>query len=280
MRAALLVDPAGFRVSEESATTNRYMDIAARVDLERAHAQHAGVARLLNRLGVPVLLFPGVVGQDDGVYPNNVFATVPRRLIVGRMCHEVRRREAERQDVRELFVDGFGYQLVDLSTEACVAELTGVLALDRRRGAAVCGLSHRVDEAGVRAMHEAFGLHLTLATPLVEGEYHLNIVASVLAGDALVIWDDGFVDPAVPRALGEAFEGRVLHLSREEKEAFAGNCIAVTPTDVVMSATSWGVLCPASRAWFPAHGFDVHPVEVDELEKGGGSLRCLVAEVF
>jgi N-dimethylarginine dimethylaminohydrolase len=161
-----------------------------------------------------------------------------------------------------------------------MAELTGVLAIDRRRDAAICGLSNRVDDAGVRAMHEAFSLSLTLATPLVQGEYHLNLVAAVLAGEALVLWDDGFVDPEVPRALGGAFGGRVLHLSRDEKDAFAGNCIAVTPRDVVISATSWRRLCPASKAWFPAHGFDVHPVEVDELEKGGGSLRCLVAEVF
>jgi N-dimethylarginine dimethylaminohydrolase len=280
MRAALLVDPTGFRVSEESAITNVYMDTSARVDPGRAQAQHEAVGRLIRQLGVPVLVFPGRVGLDDGVYPNNVFATAPGRFIVGRMRHEVRRREAARGDIRALFTEAFGYELVDLSAEDILAELTGVLAIDRRRGTSICGMSPRVDLAGAAAMHEAFGLRLTLTTPLVEGEYHLNLVAAVLAGESLVMWDDGFVDAEVPRALTSTLGHRVLHLTRAEKDAFAGNCIAVTPADVVLSSTAWDALTQSSRDWFDAQGLTVHPVDVSELEKGGGSLRCLVAEVF
>jgi N-dimethylarginine dimethylaminohydrolase len=279
MRAALLVDPSGLRVSEQSATDNRYMVVGTPIDRERARRQWDDVAATLRACGVPVLAFPGVEGQDDGVYPNNVFATIPGRLVVGAMKHPVRRKEAERADIRGC-LSAFGYAVHDLSGLDGVAELTGVLAVDRARRTAVCGRSPRVDEAGVAAMHRALDLRTTLVTPLVEGEYHLNLVLAVLAGRAAVCWDEGFVDSGVPRALATVWPGAVLHLSTAEKAAFAGNCIAVTPDAVMLSVTAWDALCPAAKAWFPRHGFAVHPVAVDELEKGGGSLRCLIAELF
>lgn len=279
MRAALLVDPGGLRVSEQSATDNRYMVVGTPVDRARARRQWDDVGAALRGCGVPVLAFRGVEGQDDGVYPNNVFATIPGRLVVGAMKHPVRRAEAERADIRGC-LSSFGYVIHDLSGLDGVAELTGVLAIDRARRVAVCGRSPRVDEAGVAAMHHALDLRATLVTPLVAGEYHLNLVLALLAGRAAVCWDEGFVDPEAPRALASVWPGAVLHLSTAEKSAFAGNCIAVTPSDVMLSTTAWDALCPASKAWFPRHGFVVHPVAVDELEKGGGSLRCLIAELF
>ena len=98
---------------------------------------------------------------------------------------------------------------------------------------------------------------------------------------AMVICPDAFVDPEVPRAIGEAFPGHVLELTTEEKDAFAGNCLALTFTDLFISATAWRALTPEKRSvirhdW----GFDVHTVELDEIEKAGGSLRCCIGEIF
>lgn len=280
MRAAMLVDPMHFGVAEASATDNVYMDTSANVDVARARAQLHGLADRLLSLQIPVLTLPGVPGAPDAVFPNNVFAFAPRRLVIGRMRHEVRQREAARTDVRPLFGQTFGLHVEDLSGQDHVGELTGVLAIDRSRGAAVCGLSSRVDAEAVSQMHDALDLRCTLVTPLVQGEYHLNIVMAVLAGDAVVLWDDGFADPAAPEAIARAWSGRALHLSEREKNAFAGNCIAVTQRDVLMSTTAWEHLATSSRTWFTTHGFVVHPVDVDAFEAAGGSLRCLVAEVF
>lgn len=98
-RAAFLVSPLGFALADESARDNRYMDMAAPVDARRALAQHAELSRQL-AADVPVVSFPGDPGAPDGLFPNNVFATVAGRLIVGRMRHPVRQREATRKDIR------------------------------------------------------------------------------------------------------------------------------------------------------------------------------------
>lgn len=279
-QAMLLVDPTGFAVSAESATDNAYMDTSRQVDPARARAQFDGLLAALSGCGVPCLVFPGQEGLDDGVFPNNVFGTSPGRLVVGSMRHEVRRAEARRTDIRQLFTGPFGYALHDLSEQDCVAELTGVLAIDRARGVGVCGMTQRVDQAGARAMCAAFDLRAMLVTPLVPSEYHINIVLALLAGRAAVVHLPSFEDAGVGAMLDQLYPGAVLRLSDAEKATFAGNCIAVTTSVVMMSATAWQGLAASSRAWFSQQGFTVVPVAVDEFEKGGGSLRCLLAEVF
>ena len=296
LRAAMLVDPTGFRVAEESLQDNRYMDAAAVIDSERAHAQHQALVEKLKELGVPVLLFPGRPGMDDGIYPNNVFATAPGRFLVGAMRHPGRRAEARREDVRGLFRETFGYEVFDLSSCApssgelvsagapssgeLVAELTGPMVLDRPRNIGYCGLSGRADEAGCAAMHAAFGLELTFRFELVPTEYHANIVLAILAGRVCVVHKPSFRDPEVVDAISKIYPGRTLLLTDEEKNAFAGNCIAVTERDALFSETSVRALRPESMRMLQDSDFRVHGVPVDELEKGGGSLRCLIAEIL
>jgi hypothetical protein len=129
-------------------------------------------------------------------------------------------------------------------------------------------------------MHEAFGLALTFVFELASEEYHTNVVASVLAGRALVIHEASFVDPEVPRAIASVYGERVLRLSDAEKNAFAGNCLALAPDQVWMSARAEAALRPESRRALESWGFAVRSVPLDEIEKAGGSLRCCVAEIF
>lgn len=280
MRAAMLVTPSAFRVNEDSARDNHYMVPGTAVDGEGAMREHQSLARLLGELGLPVLLFPGLPGLEEAVFPNNAYGTTPGRLIVGRMCYPVRRREAERTDIRSLFCEGFGYELVDLSQRELIAELTGVLILDRARDVGFCGLSHRVDAAGTAAMDEAFGLELTLPFELVDEEYHANIVLAILAGRACVLHAPSFVDDSVPELLAACYPGRTLFLDDNEKNAFVGNCIAATEGDLLMSGKARDSLRPSSLASLESWGFKVHGLPLTEIEKGGGSLRCMVAEVF
>jgi hypothetical protein len=277
--SALLVTPHGFRLAPESETDNHYMAAGATASEERALAEHAELARALAAT-LPVVVFAGDPEAPDAVFPNNVFATAPGRLIVGRMRHEVRRREAANAALREHF-EGLGYRVVDLSRrDDLVAELTGPLVVDHARGIGYCGLSGRCDRRGAEAMHEAFGLALTFVFELASDEYHTNVVASVLAGRALVIHEGSFVDPEVPRAIASVYGERVLRLSDAEKNAFAGNCLALAPDEVWMGARAEAALRPESRRALESWGFAVRSVALGEIEKAGGSLRCCVAEIF
>lgn len=284
-KAVFMVEPVNFRLSEDSARDNRYMDVAAEVDADKALEQYIDLVQLIRQAGVSVKSFTGHPDTPEDVFPNNVFGTAPPyfrrpgRLIVGHMLHESRQKETQREDIRKYF-SAMGYEIVDLSTQDCVAELTGPLVIDRGRRLGFCGMTTRVDEAGVAAMTEAFNLRHTLQFELAGGEYHTNVIMSVLASRACVVQTEAIVDPAVKRALAVLYEERVLYLDRFEKQAFAGNCIALTPNDVFMSQTAADALRPENRALLEFWGFRVHSAALDEIEKAGGSLRCMVAEIY
>lgn len=279
-RCAFLVAPEGFGLTAESARDNAYMRMQDRVDPARALRQHAGLAHALSA-DIPVVTFPGDPRTPDAVFPNNVFGTTPGTLVVGRMRHAGRRREARRQDIRRFFTDVLGYRISDLSVrEDLVAELTGALVIDRARGVGFCGLSQRCSEAGARAMHEAFDLRLTLMFDLAPGEYHTNVLLTCLAGRAMMMAADGFADLAVPKAIAEAYAGRVIVLDAAQKQRYAGNAITLHPSRVWMSATAAASLKPTQRDDLARWGFGIGSVALDEIEKSGGSLRCCVAEIF
>jgi hypothetical protein len=281
-REVLLVAPDGFRLAEESQRDNLYMARGAEVSAERALAEHGRLARALAG-SVRVHLFPGDPRTPDAVFPNNVFATAPGRVVVGRMRHGVRRLEAERGDLRAFLLGRGETRLRDLSgRDDLVAELTGPLVIDRRRGIGYCGLSERCDRAGAAAMHEAFGLRLTYVFELAAGEYHANVVLAVLAGRACVLHAGSFADPETPAAIAAAYP-LAIRLDDSEKAGFVANCLALDGPEgeeVWLSARAAAALAPAHRAALEGAGFRLRPVAIEEIEKAGGSLRCCLCELF
>jgi hypothetical protein len=278
-KAAFLIAPEDFALAEQSASDNRYMDMQVAVDPQRALAQHRQLQQSLSAT-LPTLCFSGRADTPDALFPNNAFATAPGRLLLGHMRHPVRQREIEREDVRGFFRDLLGYQEVDLSRQPGICELTGALIIDRARGLGFCGLSERCDETGAAAMHAAFGLRATLLFDLAPGEYHSNVVLSVLAGRAVVIAPDGLADTAVAEVIAGLYAPNAIVLSSAERHAFAGNCLALSGHEVWMSRTARQALSPVIQAAFAGAGFVVREVVLDEIEKAGGSLRCCVAEIF
>ena len=280
-KAVFMVEPNQFAVSEQTARDNVYMDTDVVPDNIRAAQQHAKLGEVINECGVPVLCFPGAEGTPDDIFPNNVFATAPGRLIVGSMLHSERQKETKREDIRRYFNESLNYSTHDLSLEeGCVAELTGAIIIDRARKIGYCGLTQRANPTGCAAMHEAFGLDLTYQFELKPDEYHTNVVMTVLADRALIICPDAFVDPAAAAVIASVYPDRTLVIDQKEKNAFAANSIAINQRDIVISKTAVSTLAPEKLEKLHGWGFSVHSVMFDEVELAGGSVRCTVGEIF
>ncbi len=278
-KAVFLVAPENFSLAAQSATDNRYMDLGKQVDPARAGQQHRALQSALSA-SLPAVSFAGDSSCPDGVFPNNVFATAPGRLILGHMRHGVRQAEARRRDVTEFFSSVLGYDTVDLRQQPGICELTGSLVIDRRRGLGFCGLSERCDEAGAAAMHAAFRLRATLVFDLAAGEYHSNVVLSVLAGRAVLVAPGGFADPAVAVGIAGIYPGYEMLLAETSKKAFSANCLALTDEQLWMSNAALEGLPADQQRQLQAWGFRLKHVPLDELEKAGGSLRCCIAEIY
>lgn len=279
-KGIFMVEPSGFRISEQTALDNTYMDTSLAVSPTLALDQHRMLAERIGMLGVPVIRFPGQTTTPDDLFVNNVFATTSGQLIIGSMRHPQRRLEAKRQDIVQFFRSIIGYDIQDLSVLDGVSELTGVLIIDRARRCGFCGLSSRVDQPGLEAMHHAFGLDLTLAFELKPSEYHTNVVMSILANRCVVLCPDALVDPVMANVISKAFNDQIITISEAEKAAFVANCLAITPEDVMMSETSFDQMTESTKKSFERHGFTLHPVALAEIEKAGGSVRCCLGEIY
>ena len=65
-QAVFMVSPEGYRLAEQSATDNRYMDMSASVDAAAAHAEHLALQAAI-RGCLPVICFPGDAETPDAV---------------------------------------------------------------------------------------------------------------------------------------------------------------------------------------------------------------------
>ena len=278
-KAVFLVAPEGMSLAAESAQDNAYMAMADRIDAEAALAEHRALAKALSA-HVPVVTFPGDADTPDAVFPNNVFATAPGRLVIGHMKHAVRQREATRADIRRFFTEALGRREIDLSRQPGIAELTGSLVIDRARNIGYCGLSERCDEAGAAAMHAAFGLDATLVFDLAPGEYHTNVLLQSYAGRLAVACPDGFADPRVAKAILAFHAPHAVALGREARRAYAGNGLAVSVDAAFLSARALASLDAEAQQAFHRAGFTLHAAPLPQIEKAGGSLRCCVGEIF
>lgn len=281
MKAAFMVSPVGFSLDEQTASDNEYMQMDQQTDADLAIVQQMNLARKISDCGIPVMTFPGSTETPDAVFPNNAFATAHgNKYIIGAMLHENRQKETERKDIRMFFDEMLGYEKHHIKREEGIAELTGVLVPDRARNIAFCGMTERVNDAGAKAMHEMFDLDLMFQFDLAEGEYHTNVVLACLAGKACMIHAGSFADPEVPAAIAEYYKDKTIFLTDEEKLAFAGNGITITENDLFLSQTAFESLAQDKKDKLESWGFNLHHVQVSELEKAGGSLRCMVGEIF
>jgi hypothetical protein len=280
MDSALLVRPKHFGFAEESATDNTYMDSSVRIDRAKASEQHQQLVGQLQDLGLRCHVFDGQPHTPDAVYPNNVFGFKPGHLIVGHMFHPVRQAEASNAELQRFFKVEQKRSVIDLSVQKGIAELTGSLIIDHARNFGFVGLSQRCDQDGAELMREAFGLAGVFSFALHPREYHTNIALAILAGRAAVIAPSGFGNAVDAEAIIKAYGKSALVIDEAQKNAFIGNCLAVRSDTVMMSQHAFGHLRSEQMTFFKEHGFNVIPVDVSELEKGGGSLRCLIAEVF
>ena len=297
-QAVFLVLPEDFSLSAESATDNVYMAAGA-ANSELALRQSLTLASALKAAGINVVLFPGDKSSPDAVFPNNAFSTAEAqtpesrvsdanptsrgRYFTGAMRHPSRQRETARVDIHHFFSHVLGYEYLDFAATLAAgetAELTGSLVIDRARNIGFCGLSQRCSEAGARAMHKAFGLNKTYVFELAAGEYHSNVVLSALGGKGIVLARSGFADPLDAEVIAALYPGHCVDLNAEEKNNFAANCIALRADQLWMSARAAASLRPNTLRAIAGLDLKIYSTQLSELEKAGGSLRCMIGEIY
>ena len=302
--AVLMVRPQAFGHNPETALTNTFQRPQAPADGDAsalARQEWAQLAQALESEGVTVCAAEdsALPVKSDAVFPNNWVSFHEDGTLVLYPLQSASRRFERRPEIIETAVSELGFRvsrLLDLSRfegEGKYLEGTGSLVLDNVARLAYACLSPRTHPEVLCEWTEALGYEAVTfraadraGVPL----YHTNVLMCigarvvVVGAEAIASDDRGRV---LERLAGNGRE--IIEIGHEEIERFAGNMLELGTWDealgdsrvLVMSESARGALSADTFARLSGCTDAVLAVPVPTIEKlGGGSVRCMLAEVF
>lgn len=298
----LMVRPAAFRMNEQTAVNNYFQeDLSLKNDEINAKAQQEfdGFVAKLRGVGIEVLVLQDDVKLDtpDSIFPNNWVSTHENgNVAVYPMYAENRRRE-RREEFFDLLEDsGFDIKNVIDYTEAEEEDLflegTGSIVLDRINEKAYCALSARADEDLFIEFCEDFEYLPVIFTAYqsVEGKrlpiYHTNVmmcIAEQFCVICLECIDDKKERKQVINQLKESGK-EIIAITEKQMHLFAGNMLQLVNSDgkpyLVMSESAHKALTLVQIETISRYS-EILSSDLETIETcGGGSARCMMAEVF
>ena len=298
--AVLMVRPAAFGWNAETSDSNRFQTRTAPDQPEIAAAALAEFERAaasLRDAGVSVHVVEDRPEPrcPDAVFPNNwVSFHHDGSVVLYPMLAPTRRRERRPELLQTLVLEG-GYsvdRVLDLThheLEGRFLEGTGSVVFDHVARVAYACLSPRthpevLDELASELGYDicAFGATGRDGTPI----YHTNVLLAI--GERVAVVCSQSIDTVDrTRTLHRLAAGgrTVVEIDFAALEAFAGNMLELEAADgagvLAMSAQARAVLTAREFEALASHVDRVVAVPLANIELvGGGSVRCMLAEVF
>lgn len=293
----LMVRPSAFGHNPQTAVNNVFQresgDEAAvkRTALQEFNA----LVRLLKENGVEVLVMDDdpKLATPDAVFPNNWISFHSNgTMVLYPMFAPNRRLERSPriiERIRERYRVKSILNLTEHERDGQFLEGTGSLVLDRKDHLAYACLSERTDATLLDRFSRKMGYR---AVPFHASDssgrpiYHTNVMMSIGAGFAVVclscIRDNGERKAIRDRLEKHGLE--VIEIDEAQMAAFAGNILQLRSVDdkslIVMSSRAYAAYRPEQLARLESYGKIIHtPLSTIE-EHGGGSARCMIAEIF
>jgi hypothetical protein len=299
----LMIRPVQFRMNEQTAVNNYYQKVLEDTLPEtvntKAVAEFDTMVTALKNAGIQVIVVEDSKEFDtpDSIFPNN-WISFHKNGTIGLYPMFAKNRRLERKDSILEAVEAEGFKIetvVDYTAaedDGYYLEGTGSILLDRENQKAYCALSERADEELFIEFCEDFEY-----TPVVfsayqtvnnkrELIYHTNVMmclGTTFAVVCLASIDDKKERKNLLNHLHEDGK-KVIEISEDQVNNFAGNMLQLKDTNdqsyLVMSQSALESLRPAQVQLLEAHATIISS-KLDTIEAcGGGSARCMMAEVF
>ncbi len=297
----LMIKPVSFRRNEETAVNNHYQKktkALAKTIQTKALKEFNTLVAKLEKVGVQVIVVDDTKEPDtpDAIFPNNWISFHEKGTVCVYPMFAKNRRSERRIDVIET-IEKQGVKIENIldyteaENEDFFLEGTGSMVLDRENRIAYCALSPRSKEAIFIEFCEDLEYTPVVfrANHSVEGKrkpiYHTNVMMSIGKTYAIICLqtiDDKKQRKHVAKVLEDSGK-KIINISKEQVASFAGNTLQLKGKEkeyIVMSETAYQSLSKAQITIIEAHGTilksDVKTIE----ENGGGSVRCMMAEIF
>lgn len=299
----LMVRPVAFRMNEQTAVNNYYQKVLDGLLPEtvqaKAQQEFDAYVEKLSAIGVNVVVIQDTKEPDtpDSIFPNNWVSFHENGNVGLYPMYAENRRHERREDILvELEKAGYHIEnIVDYTSaeeEEIFLEGTGSLLLDRVNQKAYCALSPRADEGLFIEFCEDFEYTPVVftANQTVNGErkaiYHTNVMmclAETFAVICLECIDDKKERENVKKHLKQ--DGKeIIVITEAQVNNFAGNMLQVKGANdepfLIMSNAAHESLTESQVKAIEKH-CKIVSSSLDTIEAcGGGSARCMMAEVF
>ena len=297
----LMIRPVRFRTNEETIVNNYFqkgINITQEEINRKAQQEFDMLVQKLKEVGVHVIQVEDIYEQDtpDSIFPNNWISFHNNGdVAIYPMFAENRRRE-RREDILDI-VEEAGFEIenvfdyTEAENEGIFLEGTGAMVLDRIHRKAYCALSPRASEELFIEFCEDFEYTPVIfrAFQKTDGElkpiYHTNVMMALGRTFAIVCLDTIEDKNERKNVLNHLKEDKkeIITISREQVDYYAGNMLEVKGKEhsyLVMSQTAYQSLTPQQIEAIERHTqilySDLSTIEIC----GGGSARCMLAEVF
>ena len=297
-----MVRPHSFRKNEETATNNHYQRDIAQASpeeiIERAQEEFDGLVDQLKAAGIEVVVFDEAEPHEtpDALFPNNWISTHADGTVALYPMFAPNRRTERREDVPLVLEHQFGFdvrQIIDFTefeSHNKFLEGTGSIVLDRVNRKAYAALSDRTDARALEHFCDQLDFEPVAfqALQTVDNQrlpiYHTNVMMSIGSGYAVVCLDcidsDDERKQVVDAIAQDGLE--LIAITEEQVNQFAGNMLELTGDEgpvLVMSASAYQSLVPGQIEKLQQHTTLLHaPLPTIET-CGGGSARCMIAEI-
>lgn len=298
-----MIRPVAFRMNEQTAVNNYYQKVLdgllpATVNA-KAQQEFDTFVDKLRAQGVDVTVVDDTLNPDtpDSIFPNNWISFHENGDVALYPMFAENRREERREEILDMLEDkGFVINnIVDYTSaeeDGFFLEGTGSLLLDRGNRKAYCALSPRADEELFIEFCEDFDYAPVIfeAFQTVNGErkliYHTNVMMCL--GETFAVICSDCIDDKKERkmVLDNLKENgkEIILITEAQVNNFAGNMLEVRGADdkryLVMSTSAYQSLTPKQIAQLKNHA-EIVSSSLDTIEAcGGGSARCMMAEIF
>lgn len=299
----LMIRPVAFRMNEQTIENNYYQKVLENTTPETVHfkaiQEFDALVEKLKNVGVNVIVVQDTKETDtpDSIFPNNWISFHETGDVALYPMFAENRRLERREDILDLLEDE-GFEITEVmdytsaEEDNVFLEGTGSLILDREFNKAYCAISPRSDEELMIEFCEDFDMSPILfeAFQSVDGErkpiYHTNVMMSI-AETFAILCPDAIDDKSERKMVLENLKAdgkEVIFITEDQVNHFAGNMLQVRGANdkryLVMSSSAFNSLTQVQIDKIEKHCEIIHS-NLDTIEAcGGGSARCMMAEVF
>lgn len=298
----LMIRPVNFRMNEQTAVNNYFQE---KINAEgasinaKAQEEFDAFVTVLRNKGVNVVVVDDTKESDtpDSIFPNNWVSFHANGTVGLYPMFAENRRNERREDVLDVLEnEGFAIENIMDYTSAeeqdVFLEGTGSLLLDRINKKVYCALSTRAEEELIIEFCEDFDYLPVIftANQTFDGKrmpiYHTNVMMCLAENFSMICLDtidDKKEKKNVVTHLKESGK-EVIAISEAQMHHFAGNMLQVLGSDdkryLVMSTQAFESLTTSQINTIEKHCEILHS-SLNTIETcGGGSARCMMAEVF